>query len=276
MIFGVDLTISSLVAFILKHGYAFLFGWVFLEQLGLPIGAAPLLLAAGALVGYGKMNFAFIFLVVWSASLISDLFWYYLGKKRGGKVLSFLCRVSLNPDFCIGRTKDLFARHGAPSLLVAKFLPGINTITPPLAGILRMRVHHFMFWDTLGIAIWVGAFGLLGHQFRQQLEWVALKIMKLGNWAGVVVITLLAVFIGVQFWRRKRLNRKIPHLGISPNEVMGRISAEETPLILDVRSPLDVIKSPHYIPGAWHLPLEKLPQKYKLIPRDREIIIYCS
>ncbi|MBI5582200.1 MAG: sulfurtransferase, partial [Deltaproteobacteria bacterium] len=128
MIFGIDLTISSLQTFIVNNGYAFLFGWVFLEQLGLPIGAAPMLLAAGALAGFGKMNFAFIFLVVWGASLISDLFWYYLGKKRGGQVLSFLCRVSLNPDFCVGRTKNLFAKHGAPSLLVAKFLPGINTI----------------------------------------------------------------------------------------------------------------------------------------------------
>lgn len=276
MIFGTEITVSSLLAFILNHGYTFLFVWVFLEQLGLPIGAAPMLLAAGALVGYGKMNFAFIFLVVWSASLISDLFWYYLGKKRGGEVLSFLCRVSLNPDFCVGRTKNLFARHGAPSLLVAKFLPGINTVTPPLAGILRMKLHHFIFWDTLGIALWVMAFGVLGYQFRHQLEWIALQVMKLGNWAGVVMITLLAAFMGVQFWRRKRLNRKIPPLRISPPEVMEKIAAADPPLILDVRSPLDLEQNPLTIPGARHMPMEKLPRKYKEIPEGREVIIFCS
>ena len=276
MVFGADLSVTSLVAFILSHGYAFLFVWVFLEQIGLPIPAAPMLLAAGALVGYGNLNVVFVFLVVWSASLICDLIWYFLGKYRGEKVVSFLCRVSLSPDFCVGRTKVLFDRQGVRSLLVAKFLPGVNTVTPPLAGIFRMPLSRFIFWDTLGIALWVIVLSGLGYQFRHQLEWAARQVLDLGNWVGSVLLILFAGYLAFSFWERRKVIRRIPRLRISPREVRDKIANDEPPFILDVRSALDVKKQPQYIPGALHLPLDKLPRHYHQIPRDREIVIYCS
>ena len=276
MTFGTDLSVTALLAFILDHGYAFLFAWVFLEQIGLPIPAAPMLLAAGALAGYGKLNFVFIFLVVWSASLICDLIWYFLGKYRGGKVIPFLCRISLSPDFCVGRTKALFDRQGVRSLLVAKFLPGVNTITPPLAGIYRMSLIRFIFWDTLGIVLWVIVLAGLGHQFRHQLEWIARQVMELGNRVGAVILVLLSGYIAIKYWQRRRVIGKIPRLRISPREVKEKLENDETPVILDVRSALDVRENPNYIPGALHLPMDKLPRDYSRIPRDREIVIYCA
>lgn len=276
MTFNPDLTITVLVTFILNHGYIFLFGWVFLEQIGLPIPTIPMLLAAGALVGFGRLNIVFVFLVVWIASMISDLIWYYLGKHRGAKIIPWLCRVSLSPDFCVGRTKALFDRQGVQTLLVSKFLPGVNTIAPPLAGIYRMRLHRFIFWDTLGIALWVIVLAGLGYQFRYQLEWIARQVLDLGSWLGLFLLSALGGYLVLQFWQRNRVIRKIPRLRISAREVRQKMEKDEKPLILDVRTALDLKEQPFFIPGALHLPLDQLPKAISRIPRNREIVIYCA
>lgn len=267
---------NTLLSFIIQHGYAVLFAWVLLEQMGLPIPSAPVLLAAGALVGSGNLGIVPIFMVIWSASLIADLGWYTLGKRRGGKVIPFLCRISLSPDSCVGRTKDIFFRHGVRSLLVAKFLPGVNTITPPLAGIFRMRLTRFIFWDSLGIILWVIVLVGLGYQFRYELEWLADQILKLGNGVGILMIGGLAGYIAWKYWQRRRLRREIPRLRISPEEVKEKIERKDRPLILDVRTDLDLQSEPQHLPEAIHLPLNKVRRKAHRIPRDREIILYCS
>jgi len=273
---GFSFIVKTLLSYIIQHGYAVLFFWVLLEQLGLPIPAAPLLLAAGALVGSGNLQILPIFLVIWSASLIADLSWYTLGKRRGEKVIPFLCRISLSPDSCVGRAKDIFSRRGIGSLLVAKFLPGVNTITPPLAGIFRMRVQRFIFWDTLGIILWVITLVGLGYQFSDQLEWLAEQIMRLGNGVGVVLFAGLAGTVVWKAWQRQRLMRQLLWLRISPEEVKEKLEDEKRPLILDVRTALDIQLKPQHLPGAFHLPLNSVRHNAPRIPRDREVIIYCT
>ena len=122
-----DLSLEQAADFLIRHGYVVLFGWVLLEQLGLPIPAAPLLIAAGALARAGKMNLTFAVTLAFIAVILADLFWYSLGRYRGGRILKLLCRISLEPDSCVRRTENLFVRHGVSSLLVAKFIPGLNT-----------------------------------------------------------------------------------------------------------------------------------------------------
>jgi len=268
--------VKTLLFFIIQHGYAVLFFWVLLEQLGLPIPAAPLLLAAGALVGSGNLEILPIFLAIWSASLIADLSWYTLGKRRGEKVIPFLCRISITPDSCVGRAKDIFSRQGVRSLLVAKFLPGVNTITPPLAGIFRMKLHQFIFWDTLGIILWVIVLVGLGVQFSDQLEWIAEQILRLGNGVGVILLGGLAGTVAWKAWQRQRLMRQLPWLRISPEEVKEKLENENRPLILDVRTALDIQSKPQHLPGAFHLPLNSVRQNVQRIPRDREVILYCT
>jgi membrane protein DedA with SNARE-associated domain len=268
--------VNTLLSFLIQHGYAVLFFGVLSEQLGLPIPAAPLLLAAGALVGSGNLEILPIFLAIWSASLIADLGWYTLGRRRGAKVLPFLCRISLSPDSCVGRAKDIFSRQGVRSLLVAKFLPGVNTITPPLAGILRMRLERFIFWDTMGIVLWVITLVGLGYQFSGQLEWIAEQILRLGNGVGLLVFVSLAGYIAWKGWQRQRLKKQIPWLRISPEEVREKIEKEDRPLILDVRTDLDVQAEPQHLPGAFHLSLNKVRYQVQRVPRDREVILYCS
>ncbi len=125
---------SGIVEFLVRHGYLLLFAWVLAEQLGLPLPSAPLLLAAGALAGTGRMNLAIVLTLPIVAVGICDAFWYELGRRRGVRVLQWLCRISLEPDSCVRRTQIRFERNGPWALVVAKFIPGFNAMAPPLAG----------------------------------------------------------------------------------------------------------------------------------------------
>jgi membrane protein DedA with SNARE-associated domain len=181
--------------FLIQHGYKLLFGWVLVEQMGLPLPAIPLLLAAGALAGAGKMHLALAVSLALVAVILADLFWYSLGRYRGGRILKLLCRISLEPDSCVRRTENLFVRHGARSLLVAKFIPGLNTAAPSLAGIFRMPVRRFVLFDSLGGLFWVVTFTGLGFVFSDQLEQMAAHALRWGGWLVVVLGASLASYI---------------------------------------------------------------------------------
>src|SRR5258706_10412963 len=134
---------NDLVEVLVRYGYLVVFGWVFAEQIGLPIPAMPVLLAAGAMAGTGRLSLVLVLVLAGIASLVSDVIWYWIGRLGGGRVLGFLCRISLEPDSCVRRTEETFSRRGARSLLIAKFVPGYSTAAPPLAGIVRMRFARF-------------------------------------------------------------------------------------------------------------------------------------
>src|SRR5580693_3028568 len=124
---------NDIIEALADHGAAFLFVAVFVEQIGVPLPAMPWLLAAGALAGTGKMNWAVALSAATLGSLLADLIWFYLGRYRGQRVLNLLCRISLEPDSCVRRTENLFTRYGMPGVVVAKFIPGLSTLVPPLA-----------------------------------------------------------------------------------------------------------------------------------------------
>ncbi len=265
-----------MVQFLVDQGYVVLFLWVLFEQLGLPIPVAPILLAAGALAGIGKLSLALVFGSAFLAALLSDQFWYQVGLRRGGKVLSFVCRISLDPESCVHRTKRIFARYGARSLLVAKFIPGLNTVGPPLAGILRMRFLRFLFFDGLGGLIWVGVFTLLGYQFGHEIEEHVTSTHGMGAGIGLVVPVLLAAYILWKYIQRKRFLRQLSVARITPDEVKKKIDNGEDLLILDLRDALEFDIQPHTIPGALHLSVEELETEHHQIPRDRDIVLFCT
>src|SRR5215472_8381326 len=130
--------------FLIRHGPLIVFGLVFLEQMGLPLPAVPWFLAA-------------------------DAVWFYLGRRRGSHIMSFLCRVSLEPDTCVRKTLDVFTRYGMRGIMAAKFVPGMSTITPPLAGMSRISVRRFLFFDGIGSLIYCGSYMLLGFYFSEQV-----------------------------------------------------------------------------------------------------------
>ena len=262
---------------LLTYGYALLFVCVLAEQAGLPIPAVPILLGVGALAGSGRMSVVIALCVAVAASLPADLAWYELGRRRGSRVLGVLCRVSLEPDSCVRRTENLFMRRGWRTLLIAKFLPGLSTVAPPLAGIVGIGRGRFILLDTIGALIWSGTWLGLGYLFKDAIELVAAEASRLGTWLLIVVGAALACYIVIKYIQRQRIFRALRVARITPEELKRRLGERDGSLmIIDTRSSLDVNATPYTIPGAqWILP-EEINRRRNEIPSDREIVLYCS
>jgi membrane protein DedA with SNARE-associated domain len=260
--------------FLVAHGYWLLFVLVLGEQLGLPLVGAPVLLAAGALAATGNLALPLVLALPVLACLLGDAVWYGLGRRRGAPVLGFLCRVALEPDSCVRRTEDTFARHGPAVLLVAKFLPGLNTVAPPLAGIGGLSLPRFLAWDAAGATLWVGAYGGLGYLFGRELEVVGQWLARLGTGAAVLLGGALALYIAWKWLQRHRFIRSLRVARITPEDLRRRLSAGEAVLIVDLRSEVHV--DGLRIPGALRLNPDELHQRHPEIARDREIVLYCS
>ena len=179
-------------SYLIRHGYAVLFVWVTAEQFALPVPSEPVLLAAGALARAGRLTLPVAVLVAVAGALVADVVWYEIGRTRGSRVLRFLCRISLERDSCVRQSQERFARHGARALLVAKFVPGLNTVAQPLAGILGVPRRRFLLFDGLGAMLWVGSYMTLGYVFGDQLERLALYGDRLGTW---LIVLLLATYV---------------------------------------------------------------------------------
>jgi len=266
----------SALDFLMHHGYAVLLLWVFLEQAGLPLPSVPLLLAAGALGGMHRLNFGFSLLVSLAACLCADTMWYELGRRNGIRIVQWLCRISLEPDSCVRRTEGIFEKQGARSLLVAKFLPGLSAVATPLAGIFQMKYRRFLAFDTLGALLWAGSYLGLGYVFSGQLALVAVNIQRLGGSVAAVVIFFTAFYIVYKFIARQQFLRELRIARVSPEELKEMIDAGEPLTIVDLRHSLDFEADPETIPGAFRMDASELEQKDERLPRDREVILYCT
>jgi membrane protein DedA with SNARE-associated domain/rhodanese-related sulfurtransferase len=262
--------------FLIDHGASVLFWVVFVEQVGLPLPALPLLIAAGVLVGAGKMSAVTALLIPVAASLPPDVAWYYLGRLKGGKVLGFLCRMSLEPDSCVRSTENLFHRHGPRALLVAKFIPGFSTVAPPLAGIIGMSVVTFLFYDAVGALVWAGVSAGVGALFSNQLEQLGRLFDAAGGWLLAIIVVGLGGFIAYKFYHRQKFLRDLRTAKISVDELKKRMDAGDPVTVLDVRHPLALELDPEAIPGALNFFLEDIEHRHHEIPRDREIVLYCT
>src|SRR2546426_8204200 len=202
--------------------------------MGVPLPAAPWLLAAGALAGTGKMNWFVALSAAVIGSVLADLIWFYLGRHRGHRVLSLLCRISLEPDSCVRRTQDLFTRYGMRGVVAAKFVPGLSTLAPPLAGISGIGAPRFFFFDGLGSLLYGGSFILVGALFSHQLEQVIAALGSLGSGALGVVVGLLALYLGYKYFQRRRLLNQLRMARITVDELHQKLQAGENPIILDL------------------------------------------
>ena len=262
--------------FLIQHGLAVLFGWVLVEQLGVPVPAMPLLLAAGALAGTGHLSFFAALLCTVLAALASDSLWFQLGRHQGIKILQLLCRISLEPDSCVRRTQGVFSKQGARSLLVAKFLPGLGLVTPPLAGVFRMRFRRFLLFDAIGSMLWAGVFLAIGYAFAGQIERVAAQLASLGGWLQVLLAGALGTYIAYKFVARQRFLRELRIARITVDELKQKIDAGEQVTIVDLRHSLDFEAEPETIPGALHIEAKELEEQNNRLPRDGEVVLYCT
>lgn len=267
---------SGIIEFLFRYGYVLLFGWVLAEQLGLPLPSAPLLLAAGALAGTSRMNLAIALLLPIVAVAMSDALWYELGRRRGMKLLNWLCRVSLEPDSCVQKTQGHFERTGEWALVVAKFIPGLNAMAPPLAGASRMPWKRFAFFDGLGALLWVGVYIGVGYIFSGQIERAADRLVFLGRGLFVLFMLALLLYIGWKYFNRRRFLRSLRIARISPTELHQRMGSGESIVIVDLRHTMEFASEPETIPGAVHMDAGDLEEAIEVIPRDREIVLFCS
>ena len=265
----------NLIPFLIQHGYTLLFFWVLAETIGLPIPSVPLLITVGALAGLGQMRLFLCIGLGVCAALSSDIIWYYMGRRRGGQLLSLLCRISLEPDSCVRRTENLFSRYGSRFLLIAKFLPGLSAVATPLAGMIRMRLSFFLFFDCMGAIFWVGSFTALGYLFSEQLDHALTNAASMGNVLFLLVVGGLSIYIFRKYSLRRRFLRQLFVARITPEELKQKLDSGEDIMIIDVRHALDFEADPYIIPGTLRIAFEQL-ENYPEVPKDREVVVYCT
>jgi membrane protein DedA with SNARE-associated domain len=267
---------AHILPFLLKHGYAVVFAGVLAEVVGVPISSVPLLLAAGALAGSRQLSLSTLTALSLAACLLGDIGWYELGRRRGFSILRLLCRISLEPDSCVRRTEDRFARQGGRALLIAKFVPGLGTAAPPLAGLLRMPMARFLAWDTAGSLLWAGSYLAAGYLFSPELGLLGHYARRLGAALVVLLAAALGIYIGYKYRQRRRFLHDLRVSRISPEELLEKIEGGEKLVIVDLRGAADFDTDASVIPGAVRLPPSELDARHEEIPRDRDIILYCT
>ncbi len=205
---------NDIVQLVMKHGYSVLFGALFAHQLGLPVPGPLFLLAAGALAAAGKLGLVAVLVLAIIAAVLGDWPWYEAGRRHGDRVLHFIHRLARDPDAHDRRAKETFARYGPPILVIAKFVPGLDAVTPPLAGISRTSRIRFLGLDAVGAGLYSGAYAALGYVFSHDLERVAAYAGRAGTvLAGLALAGLLLYTV-----RRYRLTHKSRLVQATPSE----------------------------------------------------------
>lgn len=264
--------VDTLVA----HGYLVLFVWILAVQVGVPLPGAPVLLAAGALAGTGYLDLAAVLVLAVLASLLGDALWFVLGRRHGNLVLAVLCRISLEPDACVRRTTESFARHSVLTIVFAKFLPGVSTVAPPLAGMFGVGWVRFVCLDGLGAALWTAAYTVPGYLLADRLEQLAEHAALTGAVLLAGLVSVVAAFLLVKVLRRRAFLRGLRVARIEPEQLHDALSGGAPPFVVDLRHELDAAADPHGIPGALRMLAEQIERHDEAIPRDRDVVLYCT
>ena len=267
---------AALTQYVITYGLPLVFVVVLLEQLGAPIPSIPVLVVAGALSMDRDFSAWQVLLVAIVASLIADSVWFLLGRAQGHRILKVLCRISLSPDSCVRQTESLFERWGMPSLLVAKFIPGFSTVAPPMAGATKAGLDEFLLYDAGGSLLWAGSGVLAGVFFHRAIDRALAFLASIGSAAFVVLGVALAAFIAFKWWQRRQFYKVLRMARISVDDLHRLMDEGLNPLVFDVRTVKGRLVDPRRIRGAAVLDVENLDVELRDMPRDREIILYCT
>jgi membrane protein DedA with SNARE-associated domain/rhodanese-related sulfurtransferase len=267
---------NEVSAFVSQYGEVVLFAIVFVEQIGLPLPAVPVLLSAGALAGAGKMDLTGAIVLSVVACMVGDLIWYELGRRRGRRVLNLLCRISMEPDSCVRRTENFFTRHGVRSLVLAKFIPGLSTLAPALAGLFRISMQRFLLYNGLGAVLWTLAFIIPGYLLSDQIERLAEGAGRLGLWLAFFFGAGIAAYLLYKFVHRQLLLRELRIARITTEELKRMMDDGQELMVVDLRGALDHEADPYTIRGALRMTPEELEQRHHEIPRHQDVILFCA
>ena len=276
--YTVNSDMNNFLAVISHHGYLLLFLMVFAEAVGLPAPAAVALVAAGAGAAAHILSVPAALGLAIAGTLLGDVILFFVGRYTGWALLGFICSLSLNPETCILRSAESFHKRGRMTLIFAKFVPGVNTMAPPLAGSMKMRPLQFIQLDFLGASLYVLTYGLVGYVFRDFLQQITHGLISASHTVLAIVIAAAALYIvyrAVQY-RRFKLGGVVPHVEVA--ELAQRMaSAEHSDIILaDVRSHGYYDAGSARIAGSIRLEPTKLAEELKTLPRDKDIFLYCT
>jgi len=252
------------------------FAVVLVQQLGAPIPATPLLLLAGAHAATDPIYGVYALALAILASSLGSLPWFWAGRRYGYRVLKFMCRISLSPDSCVRQTETFFERYGAAALLIAKFVPGLARVGPPLAGTFRLGLASFLLYYGAGNALWAGFGLILGFAFHTEIEWLMDRLTAFGGPALMVVAGILALYVAYRWLVRRQFLKSLRASRIAVAELQEMIARGEAPIVLDVRSRTHRKLDARMIPGARPVDAEDLEGPLTQIPSGRDVVVYCA
>ena len=266
----------EIIALIAQYGLLLVFLNVLVEQAGVPVPAVPTLVVAGALAATDRLPVSGVVLAAVLACLVGDLAWYAAGRRFGSGVMRTICRISLSPDSCVKQSELRFQRWRGRVLLIAKFVPGLSTVAPPLVGAMGLRLPTFLLLDGLGSLLWAGLAVGLGYAFAAQIDVVLATLASAGTFAFELLLVLLALYIAVKWWQRRRLLLALRMARITVDELNQAIAGGRSPIVVDVRSQPARLLDSRVIPGELLADLDSVGRTLQDIPPDRELVIYCS
>lgn len=269
---------TDLLSLIAHHGYLAVFLAVLAEAIDLPVPAAVALVAGGAASAAHSLHLPALLVAAVAAMLIGDSLMFILGRYMGWGLLGVLCKVSINPETCILRSAESFYKRGKTTLVLAKFVPGVNTMAPPLAGSMRMRYEQFVWLDGAGAALYVAAYTMLGYFFRDFVARITRGFHTAGHVVAIVVLSALAVYIGYRAWlyRKNRIFRVVPRVQVQ--ELARRLASEEAASVqvVDVRSHGYYDSDAQRIRGSIRIEPNHLGEELSGLPKDKDIYVYCT
>jgi membrane protein DedA with SNARE-associated domain len=269
---------NSVLSMIAHHGYLLVFLLVLAEAVGLPVPAAVALVAGGAAAAAHLLWLPTVIFLAMAAMLAGDSLLYILGRHMGWALLGVLCRVSTNPETCILRSAESFYKRGKVTLVIAKFIPGVNTMAPPLAGSMRMRFLQFLRFDFIGASLYASAYILLGFVFRDFLASILHGFQLVGRSMEEVLVFAVIGYVLYRFWlyRKYRVYRIVPRVQVQ--ELAGRLADGDAGklMIVDVRSHGYYDAGTERIKGSVRIEPNNLSEELQLLPKDRDIYLYCT
>jgi membrane protein DedA with SNARE-associated domain len=264
--------VKSFLHLLVNHPYLVLLTSGLLERAGAPLLFSPVLVAAGALAAGSQMRFDIALWLALLTCVAGDTLWYEIGRKKGDSVLSILCRISLEPDTCVRRSKVFFEKGANRTLLLSKWLPGVSHVVPAVAGLSGIEREHFFVTNTVGSALWIMVLMLAGYLPVEHIH-VASAVAPILFEASLLV---LAANVGIKYMQRRQFLKELYKSRITPEEVRLMLDSSEKFVILDLRHPLDSLADPRTLPGAIRVLPDEVTSRADLLPKDEEIILYCT
>jgi membrane protein DedA with SNARE-associated domain len=271
-------SMNDLIATVARHGYVLTFAFLFGQAMGLPLPASIAMIAAGAAIAAHTLVGTNVLLAAVVALLAGDIIQFWLGRYTGWALLGVLCRLSMNPETCMLRAAESFYKRGKATLLIAKFVPGLNTMAAPLSGSMKMRFGQFLLLDSAGALLYTTIYILVGYVSRDFLAATLRSFYAAGRVMEVLVA--IAIIVYAAYWLRQiikyRAYNVVPRIQVA--ELAARLAAGGTDKIkiVDVRSHGYYDVGAERIHGSIRIEPNNLDEEIKALSKDTEIYLYCT